>query len=79
MKKDLASLKRDGFVRVIIDDEVFDLGDDIALDKKQTHDLDVYIDRLVNEPSIRNRLADSIELALGIASGHCYYLPSGGR
>ncbi len=69
LKKELASFKRDGFVRVIIDDEVYDLGDEIRIDKKESHNLDVYIDRLVNEPGIRNRLADSIELALGLAGG----------
>jgi excinuclease ABC subunit A len=69
LKKELNSLKRDGFVRVIIDDEVYDLGEEIAIDKKTEHNMDVYIDRLVNEPSIRNRLADSIELALGLSSG----------
>ncbi|MBW2277314.1 MAG: excinuclease ABC subunit UvrA, partial [Deltaproteobacteria bacterium] len=69
LKRQLRRLKRDGFVRVMIDDEVYDLSDEIALNPKKKHDLDVYVDRLVNENGIRNRLADSIELALKEGSG----------
>ena len=68
-KRALVNLKRDGFVRVIVDDEVYDLSDEITLDKRRKHSIDVYIDRLVNEPGIQNRLADSIELALSLTSG----------
>ncbi len=65
----LKRLKRDGFVRVLIDGDLHDLNDPIQLDARKKHDLDIYVDRLVNEGSIRNRLADSIELALKEASG----------
>jgi excinuclease ABC subunit A len=68
-KRELANLKRDGFVRVIIDDEVYDLSENISLNSRKKHSIDVYIDRLVNEKGIQNRLADSIELALGLTSG----------
>ncbi|MCP4677754.1 MAG: excinuclease ABC subunit UvrA [Deltaproteobacteria bacterium] len=67
--RELKTLKRDGFVRVMIDDEIYDLSEDITLDKRKKHSIYVYVDRLVNEAGMRNRLADSIELALGLASG----------
>jgi excinuclease ABC subunit A len=69
LKKDLARLRRDGFVRVIVDDEVFDLSEEIPVDMRKKHNVDVYIDRLVVESGIRNRLADSLELALGLTGG----------
>jgi len=79
LKRQLRRLKRDGFVRVMIDDELHDLSDDITLDAKQQHDLDVYVDRLVNENGIRNRLADSIELALKEGSGMVIISPVEGE
>jgi excinuclease ABC subunit A len=75
LKREIRRLKRDGFVRVMIDDELYDLSDDIALSPKKKHDLDVYVDRLVNEPQIQNRLADSIELALKEGSGKVVISP----
>jgi excinuclease ABC subunit A len=65
----LERLRRDGFVRVMIDEEVYDLSDKIEIDARATHDVCVYVDRLVNEPKARNRLADSIELALRESGG----------
>jgi excinuclease ABC subunit A len=67
--REIKNLRRDGFVRVMIDDEIYDLSEEIILDKRQKHTIYVYVDRLVNENNIRNRLADSIELALGLSSG----------
>ncbi len=67
--KELKKLKRDGFVRVMIDDDIYDLSENITLSKRKKHTILVYVDRLVNEPKIRNRLADSIELALGLSQG----------
>ncbi|HUT77254.1 MAG TPA: excinuclease ABC subunit UvrA [Polyangia bacterium] len=69
LKPLLERLRRDGFVRVMIDDEVHDLSEQIALDGRGLHDVSVYVDRLVNEGRIRNRLADSIELALKESGG----------
>ena len=62
-KRELKALRRDGFVRVMIDDEVFDLSEEIVLDKRKKHTVLVYVDRLVNEGKIQNRLADSITLS----------------
>jgi excinuclease ABC subunit A len=60
----LKRLRREGFVRARIDGEVRDLSDQISLDKRGPHDLDVFVDRLAADAGARNRLADSLELAL---------------
>jgi len=67
--QELKALRRDGFVRVMVDDEIFDLSEEITFDKRKLHSVSVYVDRLVNEVKIRNRLADSIELAMGLTGG----------
>ena len=61
--------RRDGFVRVRVDTNVFDLSEDIKLDKKKKHNIEIIIDRLVIDPKIEKRLADSLATALNIASG----------
>ncbi len=67
--KVLASAVRSGFVRVRIDGNMYDLSEDIELDKNVKHDIDVVVDRLVIKDGIRSRLADSVELALKLADG----------
>ncbi len=62
-------LRRDGFARVRVDDKTFDLEEEISLDRMQKHTVEVVVDRLVVNKSIRNRLADSIELAIGLSEG----------
>jgi len=68
-KKELAQLRKDGFVRVIIDGDTLDLAEEITLDKKKKHDIDIVVDRLVVKPGIEKRLADSLETALSHAEG----------
>jgi excinuclease ABC subunit A len=68
-KKELESLKKQGFVRVNIDGELHDLGDPIKLDKNKKHTIEVYVDRLAVKDDIRQRLTDSIELGLKLAEG----------
>jgi len=68
-KKELEQLRRDGFVRVDIDGEMFELTDTPALDKNKKHDIDVYIDRLVMKDGLKDRLTDSVEQALKRAEG----------
>ncbi len=51
-------LRKEGFVRVRVDGEVFALEDDIAIDKNKKHNIELVIDRLVVKPSIQSRLAD---------------------
>jgi excinuclease ABC subunit A len=69
LKRELSELRKQGFVRVSIDGDLCDLGDEIHLDKAKPHDIEVYVDRLVIQPGIRSRLADSVETALRLADG----------
>ncbi|HXD90364.1 MAG TPA: excinuclease ABC subunit UvrA, partial [Candidatus Binataceae bacterium] len=62
-KKELADLRRAGFVRVKIDGQLMELGEEINLNKNQRHSIDVMVDRLVIRPGIEKRLADSLEVA----------------
>ncbi len=62
-KKELADLRRAGFVRVKIDGQLMELGEEIDLNKNQRHSIDVMVDRLVIRPGIEKRLADSLEVA----------------
>jgi excinuclease ABC subunit A len=59
-----ADLRKEGFVRVRVDGEVFALEDDIPLDKNKKHNVELVIDRLVIKTSIQSRLADSLALGL---------------
>ena len=65
----LGELARQGFVRAVIDGRMRELSEDIGLDKKAPHDIDVVIDRVVVKPEARTRLADSVETALGVGRG----------
>lgn len=56
--------QKQGFIRVRIDGEVMDLSEEITLDKKKKHNIEIIIDRLVIKPDIRARLTESIEMAL---------------
>lgn len=66
----LADLRSQGFSRVRVDGEVRSLEDEIILDKKFNHSIDVVIDRLVLKSSIRSRLAEAIETATKITGGN---------
>src|SRR5216117_2299576 len=63
------AMRKQGFVRVRIDGETYDLADVPKLNKRQNHDIAVVVDRLVVRPADRGRLADSIETALKAAEG----------
>ncbi len=68
-RKELAQLQADGFVRVRIDGTMHELGEEILLDKKRVHSIEVIVDRLVIKPGIEGRLADSIETSLKLSDG----------
>ena len=68
----LAEIRRDGYVRIRIDGEIYDINDDINLDKNKKHTIDVIVDRLAIRDDIRGRLADSVETALKIGGGVVY-------
>ena len=67
--KILEGLKKSGFVRVKIDDHLYELSEEIKLEKNKKHSIEVVVDRLVVKEGIQNRLADSLELALSHAEG----------
>lgn len=68
-KKVFENIKKEGYVRVIVDGEMYDLGEDIKLDKNKKHTIEVVIDRIVVREGIEGRLADSLETALKLADG----------
>ncbi|MCI8331989.1 MAG: excinuclease ABC subunit UvrA [Clostridiales bacterium] len=68
-EKVLADAKRSGYVRVRVDGSLYDLSEDIVLDKNTKHTIEVVVDRLVMKKDIRSRLADSIEMALKLSEG----------
>ncbi|OGP65150.1 MAG: excinuclease ABC subunit A, partial [Deltaproteobacteria bacterium RBG_16_42_7] len=68
-KKELDQLRKDGYTKVKIDGEIKDLSEEIVLDKKKKHTIDVVIDRLVIKQSIIKRLADSFEVATKLSNG----------
>ncbi len=65
----LEDARKDGFARVRVDGTIYELEDDeIQIDKKKKHNIEIVIDRLVVKPDIRNRLTDSVETALKSAN-----------
>ncbi len=68
-KRDFLELQKRGFQRVKIDGEFYEIADIPTLDKKIKHDIDVVVDRLVIKPDLGNRVADSMEVALGLTDG----------
>lgn len=69
-KKTLEGIKKEGYVRVRIDGEMYDISDDIDLEKNKKHSIDIVIDRIVVKEGITSRLFDSIESALRLADGY---------
>jgi excinuclease ABC subunit A len=70
-RRELQDLRRAGFVRVRVDGEVHDLGEDLALDKNQPHTIEVVVDRLVLKSGVGRRLADSLEVAFRYGEEVC--------
>ncbi len=68
-RKDIAELTKQGFARLKIDGEYYEIADAPALDKKFKHDIDVVVDRIVVRDDLATRLADSFETALKLADG----------
>ena len=68
-KKELLELQKRGFQRVKIDGKLTDIDEAPALNKKLKHDIEVVVDRIVVNPELGNRLADSLETALHLADG----------
>ncbi|MFO7152654.1 MAG: excinuclease ABC subunit UvrA [Bacillota bacterium] len=68
-QKLLENIKKDGFMRVRIDGEIVEIGEEIKLDKNKKHHIEIIVDRLVVRPGLESRLADSIETALEKSGG----------
>ena len=69
-KKVIDDMKRQGFVRVRIDGELYDITETPELDKNKAHNIDAVVDRIVVKEGIRSRLFDSVETALQLAEGY---------
>lgn len=69
-KKNLAKAKREGFVRMQVDGETYDVDDVPELDKNERHDINIVVDRIVVKVGIRSRLFDSFEAALRLSDGY---------
>lgn len=69
-EKVFISAKKSGYVRARVDGSIYELSEDIKLDKNKKHNVEIVIDRLVMKDDIRTRLADSVENALRVADGH---------
>lgn len=65
----LERAKKSGYVRVRIDGNLYELSEDISLDKNIKHNIEIIVDRLVVKPGIEKRLTDSIENVLHLAEG----------
>ncbi|CAM2897133.1 excinuclease ABC subunit A [Streptococcus acidominimus] len=63
-------IQKDGYVRVRVDGEIYDVTEVPELSKSKMHDIEVVIDRLVNKEGIRSRLFDSVEAALRLGDGY---------
>ena len=68
--KALEKIAKEGFVRVRVDGETYDISEVPALSKTQKHSIDVVVDRIVVKEDVRSRLFDSIETALKLGEGH---------
>jgi excinuclease ABC subunit A len=64
-----ADMQKNGFVRARVDGVLYELTDDIDLERTKKHDIDIIVDRLVVREETRNRLAESIEVAMQYAGG----------
>jgi excinuclease ABC subunit A len=68
-RSEIESARRQGFVRARIDGEIVDLSEDVTLAGRARHDIDIVVDRLTALPSMRGRIAESLETALASADG----------
>ena len=69
--KEFDAARRSGFVRARVDGNIYDLSEEINLEKNKKHSIEIVVDRLVIKPEIRARVADSIETATGLSGGLC--------
>ena len=68
-QKEFEAARRSGFARVRVDGNMYELDEEIALEKNKKHTVEIVVDRLVVNDEVRSRLADSIETAIGLTGG----------
>ncbi|OHW62063.1 UvrABC system protein A [Andreesenia angusta] len=68
-KKLLESVKSEGYVRVRVNGEIQELGEEISIDKNKKHNIEVVVDRVVVKPGVEKRLTDSIETVMKLGNG----------
>lgn len=68
-KKEFENAKRSGFVRVRADGILYDLSEDIKLEKNKKHFIEIVVDRLILKADVRSRLSDSLEASMAISGG----------
>ena len=68
-KKLFDDVRKEGYVKVRVDGKIYDVADDIPLEKNKRHSIDVIVDRLIIKTGIQSRVVDSVETALGLGGG----------
>lgn len=68
-QKEFEAARRGGYARVRVDGNIYDLSEEISLDKNKKHTVEIVVDRLVMNDEVRSRLADSIETAISLTNG----------
>ncbi|HKA12515.1 MAG TPA: excinuclease ABC subunit UvrA [Candidatus Dormibacteraeota bacterium] len=74
----LEDIRRQGFSRVRVDGQLYELGEKIPLERYKKHDIEVVVDRIVIGPEQRTRLVDSLEVASKLGQGSVLIVPAGG-
>ena len=65
----IENIKKEGYIRIIVDGEMYEVTDDIKLDKNKKHNIEIVVDRLIVKEGIEGRLTDSLEAALKLSDG----------
>lgn len=68
-QKILKNIRKEGFIRVVVDGEMYEITEEIKLDKNKKHNIEIVVDRIIVKKGIESRLSDSIEMALKLADG----------
>ncbi len=64
----IEGFQKEGFIRIRLDGETYEITDDIEIDRKKKHNLDILVDRIIIKPDIRTRLTESVEIAMAHAN-----------
>ncbi|GFN34332.1 excinuclease ABC subunit UvrA [Tepidimicrobium xylanilyticum] len=68
-KNILENIKKEGFIRVMVDGEIYEVTDEIKLEKNKKHDIEIVVDRIIVREGVEGRLTDSLETALKLSNG----------